>query len=123
MLTFGGLIRHHGHYWGDKDAFVELERRRSWGEYHRRTDALGHALRRLGISPGDRVAILAADCIEVAETFGACTKIGAIRVGLNPRLAAPEIAALIDRLRTVAAVRPHSMHAADRRRSTTVSGH
>ena len=95
MLTFGGLIRHHGQYWGDKDAFVELERRRSWGEYHRRTDALGHALRRLGISPGDRVAILAADCIEVAETFGACTKIGAIRVGLNPRLAAPEIAALI----------------------------
>lgn len=95
MLTFGGLISHHGRYWGDKDAFVELERRRSWGEYHRRTDALGHALRRLGISPGDRVAILAADCIEVAETFGACTKIGAIRVGLNPRLAAPEIAALI----------------------------
>jgi acyl-CoA synthetase (AMP-forming)/AMP-acid ligase II len=96
MLTFGGLIRHHGLYWADKDAFVELERRRSWGEYHQRTDALGHALRRLGISPGDRVAILAADCIEVAETFGACTKIGAIRVGLNPRLAAPEIAALID---------------------------
>ena len=52
-------------------------------------------MRRLGISPGDRVAILAADCIEVAETFGACTKVGAIRVGLNPRLAAPEIAALI----------------------------
>ena len=38
---------------------------------------------------------LSADCIEVAETFGACIKIGAIRVGLNPRLAAPEIAALI----------------------------
>ena len=95
MLTFGGLIRHHGVYWGHKDAFAELDRRCSWGEYHRRTDALGHALRRLGVSAGDRVAILAFDCIELAETFGACTKIGAIRVGLNPRLAAPEIAALI----------------------------
>ncbi len=95
MLTFGGLIRHHGVCWGHKDAFVELDRRCSWGEYHRRTDALGHALRRLGVSTGERVAILAFDCIELAETFGACTKIGAIRVGLNPRLAAPELAALI----------------------------
>ena len=95
MMTFGSLIRHHGKYWGDKDAFVELERRSSWGDYHRRTDALGYALRRLGVGTGDRVAILAADCTEIAETFGACVKIGAIRVGLNPRLAAPEIAALI----------------------------
>lgn len=34
-------------------------------------------------------------CIEIAETFGACMKIGAIRVGLNPRLATREITALI----------------------------
>ena len=123
MLTFGGLISHHGRYWGDKDAFVELERRRSWGEYHRRTDALGHALRRLGISPGDRVAILAADCIEVAETFGACTKIGAIRVGLNPRLAAPEIAALIADCAPSLLFVHSGVRTADRLRPTNMSGH
>ncbi|AMD56763.1 hypothetical protein AWN88_00280 [Agrobacterium tumefaciens] len=95
MLTFGELIQRNGRNWGDKDAFVELERRRSWGEYHARTDALGHALRRLGIAPGDRVVVLSSDCIEVAETFGSCMKIGAVRVGLNPRLAPPEILALI----------------------------
>lgn len=95
MPTFGELIRRNGTYWGSKDAFVEMERRRSWEDYDRRTDMLGHAMRRLGILPGDRVAILSNDCIETAETFGACVKIGAIRVGLNPRLAAPEIAALL----------------------------
>src|SRR5262245_30880019 len=95
MLTFGELIRRNGVTWPAKDAFVEQERRLQWGSYHARTDALGYALRKLNVGGGDRVAILSRDCIEVAETFGACTKIGAVRVGLNPRLAAPEIAALI----------------------------
>jgi acyl-CoA synthetase (AMP-forming)/AMP-acid ligase II len=95
MLTFGQLIARNGTYWSSKDAFVELDRRVSWGEYHRRTDALGHGLRGFAVSPGDRVLVLSYDCIEVAETFGACMKVGAIRVGLNPRLASREISELI----------------------------
>lgn len=95
MLTFGQLIRRNGAYWSTKDAFVELERKVSWGEFHRRTDALGHGLRSLGVASGDRVLILSYDCIEIAESFGACMKIGAIRVGLNPRLALREIVDLI----------------------------
>ena len=93
-MRFGDLIRRNGRRWAGKDAFIDERRRLSWGAYHARTDALGHALRRLGIVPGDRVAIVASDCVEVAETFGACMKVGAVRVGLNPRLAAPEVAAL-----------------------------
>ncbi|HLJ21171.1 MAG TPA: class I adenylate-forming enzyme family protein, partial [Stellaceae bacterium] len=95
VLTFGELVRRNGRSWSGKDAFVELDRRVSWGEFDARTDALGHALRALGVRPGDRVAMLAPDCIETAELFIACAKIGAIRVGLNARLAAPEIAALV----------------------------
>ena len=38
--------------------------------------------------------MLASDCIEVAELFIACAKIGAVRVGINARLAAPEVAHL-----------------------------
>lgn len=95
MLTFGQLIQRNGTYWAFKDAFVELTRRVTWGEYHRRTDCLGHGLRGLGVSPGDRVLVLSYDCIELAETFGACMKIGAVRVGLNPRLAQREISELL----------------------------
>ncbi|WFU50521.1 class I adenylate-forming enzyme family protein [Sinorhizobium terangae] len=95
MLTFGDLIRRNGLNWGDKDAFVEMDRRRNWREFHARTDALGHAMRRLGVTAGDRVAVLSTDRIEVAETFGACMKVGCVRIGLNPRLAPPEIAALV----------------------------
>ncbi|MES4992602.1 class I adenylate-forming enzyme family protein [Phyllobacterium sp. 22229] len=95
MLTFGELIYRNGLYWGDKDAFVELDRRLTWRDFQVRTDALGYVMRRLGVGQGDRVVVLSSDCIEVAETFGACMKVGAVRVGLNPRLAPPEITALV----------------------------
>lgn len=95
MLTFGTLCRRNGSHWPEKDAFVELDRRITWGELDRRTDALGHAYRAAGVAIGDRVAIMTNDCIEVPETFLAAAKIGAIRVGINPRLAAAEVAALI----------------------------
>ena len=96
MLTFGALTRRNGAHWPEKDAFVEASRKVTWGELDRRTDALGHAYRALGVSPGDRVAVLSHDAIEVPETFLAAAKMGAIRVGLNPRLAGAEIAALIE---------------------------
>jgi acyl-CoA synthetase (AMP-forming)/AMP-acid ligase II len=95
MMTFGQLVRRNAAHWPNKDAFVELGRRFTWGDVNRRTDAIGHALRKMGVRQGDRVAVLSNDCIEIAELFLTCAKIGAIRVGLNARLAAAEIAALI----------------------------
>jgi acyl-CoA synthetase (AMP-forming)/AMP-acid ligase II len=95
MRTFGTLTRRNGAHWPGKDAFAEIDRKVTWGELDHRTDALGHAYRALGVSHGDRVAVLSDDAIEVPETFLAAAKIGAIRVGLNPRLAAVEVASLI----------------------------
>jgi acyl-CoA synthetase (AMP-forming)/AMP-acid ligase II len=95
MITFGALTRRNGVHWPRKDAFVEIDRQVTWGELDLRTDALGHAYRALGVLHGDRVAVLSHDAIEVPETFLAAAKIGAIRVGLNPRLAGAEIAALV----------------------------
>ncbi|MBM3491490.1 MAG: AMP-binding protein [Alphaproteobacteria bacterium] len=95
-LTFGDLLRRHAATWPEHPAYVSFDGRVTWAELKRRTDALGHALKRAGIRPGDRVAMLAADCIEVAELFLACARIGAVRVGFNARLAGREIAQLLD---------------------------
>jgi acyl-CoA synthetase (AMP-forming)/AMP-acid ligase II len=96
MMTFGNLTRRNGIHWSDKDAFVEFDRRVTWAELDRRTDALGYAYRAPGVARGDRVAVLSHDAIEVPETFLAATKVGVIRVGINPRLAAAEIASLVE---------------------------
>lgn len=95
-LTLGNLVERAARVRADHIAYVEMDRSRSWGEVHQRTDALGWSLKRLGIRSGDRIGIISRDAIEVAESIIACAKIGAIRVGINYRLAAPEIAALID---------------------------
>ncbi len=96
MLTLGELIERNARNLGATDAYVEIDRRRSWHELHARSDAVGHALRAKGVKSGDRVGVISKDAIEVVETIAACAKIGALRVGLNYRLAPPEIGQLID---------------------------
>lgn len=96
MLTFGELVRRNSERWGNHAAYVSFERRVTWREFHDRTEAIAHGLTSMGVRPGDRVAMLAADCIEVAELFIACSKVGALRVGINARLAPREIAHILD---------------------------
>lgn len=96
MLTLGELINRNARNFGDREAYVEIARRRTWRELDQRTDALGRILRGWGVRPGDRIGVILKDSIEVVETIGACAKTGAVRVGLNYRLAPPELGALID---------------------------
>jgi acyl-CoA synthetase (AMP-forming)/AMP-acid ligase II len=96
MLTIGQIADHNERNWAEHTAYVDGGRRRTWREIGQRTDALGHALRARGLGPGDRVAILAPDRVEQAELFIACAKVGAVRVGFNYRLAAAELAQLLD---------------------------
>ena len=54
-----------------------------------------NALAAEGVCAGDRVALLTKNCAEFYEMIIACNKIGAILVGLNWRLAASEITAIV----------------------------
>ncbi|MCE0767346.1 long-chain fatty acid--CoA ligase [Pseudonocardia kujensis] len=54
------------------------------------------ALRRLGVGPGDRVAYVGVNAVEVFETFFATWLLGAIAVPLNYRLSGPEIRFVLD---------------------------
>ena len=53
------------------------------------------SLRSMGVNRGDRVALFATDSPEYMEIVLACTKLGAVYVPLNFRLAEPEVAALL----------------------------
>lgn len=96
MMTIGELVRRHAITRGNMTAYVDNVRQVDWGTFDRNSDALGAALRTLDVTPGERVAIISFDCIEVAEVFAACAKIGAVRVGLNGRLVPRELAQLLD---------------------------
>ncbi len=51
---------------------------------------------RLGVQPGDRVAVLAHNCPAYLDLWQACNKLGAILVNLNWRLSERELATQLD---------------------------
>ena len=68
----------------------------TWGSLHKRSDQLAAVLQQAGITTGDRVGLLMKNTPEFHEGLFACNKIGAIAVGLNFRLSALELSAIID---------------------------
>ncbi len=77
---------------GDAEYVIFGERRITFAQHERAVASVARALReRFGVSPGDRVAILAANCPEWIVTFWATVSLGAIAVGLNGWWTADEI--------------------------------
>ena len=81
-------------YSPDKIAFTEWEsgRELTYAQLNQRGNRLAQALTTdYEIKKGDRIAILAENCLEYLVLFSAAQKTGCILVPLNYRLAAPEI--------------------------------
>ena len=77
-------------------ALIHDDHRWTYGELEERIDRLANALRDLGVSKGDRVAYLGPNHPAFAETMFAVTALGAIFVPLNTRLAASELAFMVN---------------------------
>jgi acyl-CoA synthetase (AMP-forming)/AMP-acid ligase II len=80
------LVR--GREFGDAEYLVfcdgERERRYTFSDHEKLVASAATALKdRFGVGPGDRVAILAANCPEWVVSFWATVSLGAICVGLN----------------------------------------
>ena len=68
----------------------------SFGELSGRCAATALRLRTYGVEPGDRVALLAGGSVRFVELLHAVQRLGATLVPLNVRLAAAEVAELLD---------------------------
>ena len=67
-----------------------LERRQTWNQFGERVAKLAGALVKLGVAPGDRVAMLSLNSDRYLEYFFATPWAGAVFVPINTRLAPPE---------------------------------
>ena len=82
-----------------KIAFKELETGKTltFGELNRLANRLAHQLSDVyNIQIGDRIAVLAENCLEYLILFAAAQKTGSIIVPLNYRLASPELDFLLN---------------------------
>ncbi|MEU0313361.1 long-chain fatty acid--CoA ligase [Nocardioides sp. NPDC006273] len=73
-------------------AFVQDDAVVTYAEVDRLVDAVAHGLRARGVAPGDRVAFLGLNSVELAVTLFATARLGAVFLPLNTRLAPPELA-------------------------------
>jgi fatty-acyl-CoA synthase len=72
------------------------ELRLTYAEMNNRANRLANWLKsEAGIQKGDRVAILANDCVEHLDLFCACGKLGAVHTGLNWRLHWQELLGIV----------------------------
>ena len=80
----------------DGEALVDGATRRSWADVHRRLSCLAAGLDDLGIARGDRVAVLAHNSANHLEAWLALPAHGWVINDLNLRLAASELAFMVD---------------------------
>ena len=93
-LTCGDLIKRGRVLYGDQTALSFEDRRFTFAEQAARMYRLANALLAKGLRKHERVAILARNCSEYIEIFGACEVAGFVAINLNIRLSGPEIAAI-----------------------------
>jgi acyl-CoA synthetase (AMP-forming)/AMP-acid ligase II len=81
-------------YWAGRQPEVEFavhgDRRLTYGQAHRAANRLANALIGSGLEPGDRIAVLAKNCIEYPLLYFAASKAGVVPVPLNYRSAPAE---------------------------------
>ncbi|MGO4420325.1 AMP-binding protein, partial [Streptomyces sp. MCAF7] len=79
-----GMLKEHAERTGDKIAFQDARRAVGYADLEQRTGRLAGHLARLGVRPGDRVALQLGNRVEQVESRLAVLRAGAVGVPLDP---------------------------------------
>src|SRR5829696_6822276 len=88
----------------DRTAIIDEAGTLTWGQTHRRSNALARALREEGVGLGDGVAIMCRNHRYFIEATMACAKLGAVALYLNTAFAGPQLADVMEREKPVVLV-------------------
>jgi crotonobetaine/carnitine-CoA ligase len=84
--TILDVLDHQARVLGDA-TYIECEgEHRSYADLRERSRLLAGGLRRLGLTAGDRIGVLADSSLAVVEVFFACARLGLVQVPLNSYL-------------------------------------
>lgn len=103
-MILGDVIGNNAALLPDKEAVVDDIRRISFALLAERTKRLANALAARGARRGDRVAVIAQNCHEYIEVFGACEIAGYVAAPMNFRLTVPELQYLLSDCRPAAVI-------------------
>ena len=91
-MLIGDIATNNARRYPGKRALVDAGRTLSWSQVDERSSRLASFLAGSGLVPGDRVMVIARNCIEWPEISFGLAKAGLIAVPVNIRLAPDEVA-------------------------------
>lgn len=91
-MLIGDIATNNARRYPDKRALVDADRVHTWSQVDERARRLACFLTERGLEPGDRVMVIARNCIEWPEISFGLAKAGLIAVPVNIRLAPDEVA-------------------------------
>ncbi len=94
-LNLGQNLKVNAKKFPNKVALRERDRAFTYPEANRRVNRLAHSLLSLGLSKGDKVAVILENCVEIVEVYLATAKTGLIIVPINFRLLGPDVAYIL----------------------------
>ncbi|WP_329139871.1 AMP-binding protein [Streptomyces sp. NBC_01476] len=101
--TLADLVAAQAAWRPERTALIDDTGEYGYGDLHRRIRDLATGLRRLGVRPGDPVAVADDPCADMVAVYLATARIGALFVPLNTRLTAEELAHVLRVTRPVLA--------------------
>jgi acyl-CoA synthetase (AMP-forming)/AMP-acid ligase II len=90
-LNLGQILPVNAKKFPGRVALKDRERSYTYPETNRRVNKLAHSLLSLGLSKGDKVAVLLENCIEMVEVYLATAKTGLVIVPVGFRLVGSEV--------------------------------
>ncbi len=94
---------------GDRDAYVDGDRRITFEQFGAMSDGIATSLQDRGVKHGDVVTLLMPSSIDFALCYMAAMKVGAITSAVNPRLGPNERASISHRTSPVLTVAPDTL--------------
>ena len=96
LLSVSDAVSAHARLFPRRLGTRDSSRSLSFAEWDDRATRLANGLLGLGLARGDRVALLAYNCVEWMEIYVALARAGLVAVPINFRLLAPEIAYIVE---------------------------
>ena len=96
LLTISDAIATHARLQPHKVGARDSKRQLSFAQWNERATRLANALSQMGLHKGDRVVLVAYNCIEWMEWYVALARAGLVAVPINFRLSAPEMQYVIE---------------------------
>jgi fatty-acyl-CoA synthase len=96
LAHMGEMLATYARLCPDKIGAGDLDRKLTFQLWHRRACRLANALAGIGLGKGDRVCVLAFNCLEWLELYAAAALAGVVVVPINFRLTGAEVRYIVE---------------------------